>query len=217
MLARKKAPTPTSSSTQRFADVVALDGARVVVRLDGAAIVAERAVSCLVEPRVGDRVLLASGEGREHYVLAVLRREGASDVDVSAPGDLRVSLRAGRFEVDASEGVRIASREEVAVVAKEVRVEGIGARVAVERISALASVLEAHLGEVRTVAVSVDAVAERFVQRMKHALRFVEETDRTEAGEIAFRASGTITVEAHDAVVRADELVKIDGEQVHVG
>ncbi len=217
MLARHIEPRNAEDVRQRAGEVIALEGSRCIVRCDDGSLVADRAVSCLVEPRVRDRVLVASAGEREHYVLAVLRRTGDEGIDLSAPGDLRVKLANGRLDVEVEQGVAITSRAEVAIASKELEVHGAVARFAVERLSVLGAKLEAHLGDLRAVAGGVDAVFERIVSRVKHSQRFVEETDRLDAGEIEMSATGTLSVAAHDAVVTAEQLVKIDGEQVHVG
>ena len=65
------------------------------VRVGSGDYAAKRAVSCLVEPALGDRVLVALHDAGCH-VLAVLDREGDAPTRLVAEGDLEVSAPGGR-------------------------------------------------------------------------------------------------------------------------
>jgi Protein of unknown function (DUF3540) len=49
------------------------------------------------------------------------------------------------------------------------------------------------------------------------SLRTVEAMDQLRAGQIDHVAQGTLNLHGENAVVTAEELVKLDGEQIHVG
>ncbi|MHA7776836.1 DUF3540 domain-containing protein [Roseibium sp. M-1] len=85
--------------------VEAVDGASFLVCAgEGDRVAARRAVSCLVAPLPGDRVLTAEADGAT-YVLAVLERSAeASPLTIETPGELvlsaaRVSIRTGVFDL----------------------------------------------------------------------------------------------------------------------
>jgi hypothetical protein len=217
MLARTIHREVEETNRQRAGEVIGLEGERFMVRCSDLSLVAERAVSCLVTPRIGDRVLLASVGAHEHYLLAVLRRPDDDSIELAARGDVKVVLPSGRFDVCAERGVGLSSPREVSLVGKEIELQGVIGRFAVERLSLLGSQLDARFGALRAVASDVDAVFERVVQRLKHGYRFVEKTDRLDAENIELNASATTSVRTRDAVMLAEDLIKLDGEQIHVG
>ena len=63
----------------------------------------------------------------------------------------------------------------------------------------------------------MDSVTERWTQKTKRSYRFVEEMDITRAQEIDTRASGTLSMRGKNAITTAEELVKMDGRQIHLG
>ena len=54
-------------------------------------------------------------------------------------------------------------------------------------------------------------------ERVKRALRFVEDFEELRAGRIHYVARTLLTLHGRGAAVTADELVKVDGAQVHIG
>lgn len=63
----------------------------------------------------------------------------------------------------------------------------------------------------------VEAVIERVLQRVKRSYRFVEETEQVRAGCIDIAAQSTMSLHAENAMVTADNLVKVDAEQIQLG
>lgn len=60
---------------------------------------ARQAVSCLVTPQAGDRVLLISAAGGEHFVLHVLSREDGGRATLAVPGADSVSIRQANVDI----------------------------------------------------------------------------------------------------------------------
>lgn len=77
---------------------------------------AVRAVSCLVEPQAGDRVLASAGEGGAH-VLHILARTDGDDARLSVHGATGLSLRQGRIALHAAESLELASGVDASVSA----------------------------------------------------------------------------------------------------
>ena len=50
---------------------------------------------------------------------------------------------------------------------------------------------------------------------MKRSYRAVEETDQLRAGQIDYVAKETLSLHGENALLTAEELVKVDGEQIH--
>jgi uncharacterized protein DUF3540 len=83
--------------------------------------IAHTALTCLIEPRVGDRVLVAtSSADAVCYVVHVLARSagaGHADATLSAPGIERLSIRQRSLELVAAESAALRSLKHVEIVA----------------------------------------------------------------------------------------------------
>lgn len=174
-----------------------------------------RAVSCLVAPREGDRVLVA-GNGAEWYALAVLQRDG-DDVELEAEGDLTLRARRGAVTVAGAGEVRVMSGEAVRLAAGEVSVDAGRLQLASRVVEHVGALVSAQVDTVKLLAKAVDTTAERVTQRAKRVMRFVEELDALRAGSVDQAVSELWQLRAKDAMLTARQLVKMDGDQIHMG
>lgn len=178
---------------------------------------AKRAFSCLVEPEQDDVVLVAVPASGDLFVLAVLERPSERPARLTSSGDLRVHLPAGRFTVSAQDGVALRTPGELDLEAGDVSLRAEVGALVVKRLTYLGELLEAHGGTLKAALRIVDSVTERWTQKTKRSYRFVEEMDITRAQEIDTRASGTLSLRGKNAITTAEELVKMDGRQIHLG
>ncbi len=178
---------------------------------------ARRAFGCLVEPEVDDLVLLAVPFAGDLYVLSVLERPTDSPARLTSEGDLEVELPAGRFTVAAKEGLELATSSTLSLASRALSIRARVGGVLVDELSYLGDSVRAHGGALEAIFDALDTVSERWTQRTKHALRVVEETDVTRARDIDTRAEGVLSMRGKHAITTAEELVKLEGEQIHLG
>lgn len=202
---------------QDYGTVVAGGEDGLLVRSDIGVYRARRAVSCLVEPETGDMVLFCTADGGFAYILAVLERNEETAATISVPGDLNLRLDNGRFGVDARDGVALASARRISMTSSKLDVQATAADLTVQQTSFTGSFFQASLERIRLFAGSLDSLLERLHQRVKRSYRFVEETDQMRAENIDHRAEKLLNLRGKNAVVNARELIKLDGEQIHVG
>ena len=81
----------------------------------------------------------------------------------------------------------------------------------------MAKTARAHLDEGGIVARTIDTVAERVSQKAARVYRMVSEFDQLRAKHFDYRASDSARVSGENTVVTAHQVVKVDGEQVHIG
>lgn len=178
---------------------------------------AHRAVSCLVAAEVDDVVLLARTPDEGGFVLAVLRRESEAPTTVAVAGDLDVRVPGGRLTFAADEGVDIRSAREVEVISGKVRVTAGEGHVVLQGLSLISDAVRAEVDRIKLVGQSLDSVLERFSQRVQRSYRTITETDQVRARRIDYTAEKTASVHGEHAIVTADDLVKVDAEQIHLG
>jgi DNA anti-recombination protein RmuC len=86
-----------------------------------------------------------------------------------------------------------------------------------DELTLIADKVDAEVSRMRATFATVDTVMERLSQRAKRVYRFVEELDQLRARRADYAAKETFQVHAHDTLLTSDQLVKIDGDQIHVG
>jgi hypothetical protein len=193
------------------------EGSRFGVRTDTGMLSATRALSCLAEPEPGDHVLVATVPEQGCFVLAILKRASRAPVDLKTDGDLRVHAPAGRFTIAAQEGVDIVSPATVALTSGALDVKAKTATVVIDALAFLGGAMDAQLEKVSVVASVFERTAERVTDRVKRAYRFVAEVDQLRAEHVDYMAKKNMRLRGQNALVTAEELVKVDGAQVHVG
>lgn len=207
------------SATERVGWVIRVHQGKgaVGISLDGGTIEAKRAMSCMLDPAVGDRVLVALIGDGSAYVLAVLEREGDAPGTMSLDRDLTVELPEGRLSVVTGQGVAMASGGAVSVVAPSVDVKAVDGQLGVERLAVAGRHLLAEFANVRVAAQAIDSIADRVRQSVKRAYKVVSELDQIKAKRVDWTAEKTMHLHGENTVMTADELVKVDGEHIHMG
>lgn len=191
------------------------DGGSLAVVVGDVRSKAERAAACLTAPKPGDHVLVAF-VGDACFIISVLESaEAGAHIDVE--GDLAIAVRQGKLAITAQRGVEVHTAGDAELTAPRARLRVIDAEAMVDRLRWLGDKLNVDIKHVATVADTVDSFAQRVRSRAERAYRFVADFDQLRAGHIDHRAKGTVRVHGENTVVTANELAKIDGEQIHVG
>jgi len=224
-------PAPEVRTTYGTVDAVEVgEGKAVVVRVAGRLVRAQRAVSCLVEPAAGDRVLVAlPSDARlwdESFVLAVLARAKPGQhgghpptpgVTLAVDGDVTLRSRGGKVALVANEAVTLASGTKVALSAPELEVRAMKTSFFSASLSYIGRSLDGEVDRVKLVAQTVDRAIDRVSERIKRSFRTVDQIERVKAKELDIAVEGNLSVHSDNMIMDADKLVKVDGEQIHLG
>jgi hypothetical protein len=176
---------------------------------------ARRAVSCLVRPQAGDEVLLSIDAGSNH-IIAVLERSG-TDTELDIPG--RVTLRAseGSMTLAASGPLSLMSSVAVGVSAPALQAEAQEGEVHIDRLSLVGRTIKTACEAISLAARTIDQSARQMVQRFGSAFRYVEEHDELQAASARRLVDGTLVVQTENTVHLAEQHIKLDAEQIHLG
>lgn len=174
-------------------------GDDVVVLHEGASSLARRAASCLLVPREGDRVLLATVE-RRLFVLAILERS-AGESTIEVEGDLHVRSRSGAVTI-AGRTLTLAAQHASWVA---------------ESASILAEHLSLDATRLRHVSSFSERIAESVKETFGRSYREIREAEHVNAGTLTFSLRGVLRAHAETAIVTAKKLVKLNADQVHLG
>ena len=192
------------------------DGDVFVVKTDRAVVHARRAPSCLVLPEPGDLVLVASLDAGA-FVIAILDRAPGRAATISVDGDLAIKLPTGSFTVTAQEGIEIAAEEKLEITAATLEVEAARGEIHAGEASLVAALVKSEIERVKVIARSVESVFGLVTERVKRAYRKIEEFEQVRADRIDYQAKRTLSLHGENTILTAEELVKVDGEQIHLG
>jgi len=207
--------TPLTAS-QEFGELTQTDGGLMACTPSGTYQL-RRAVSCMIEPVAGDRVLVAPDGAGNAYVLAVLERASALPVRVVFEGDAEFVAPLGRISLAARDGIGLTSTHSIDLTSQDLRVQAVDAQFTLERSTFAGACLSACVDTIKLAATSFDAMMDRWTQRVRQSLRRVEELDQLKAGQIDHAARDTLALHGNNALVTAKKLVRVDGEQIHIG
>lgn len=203
--------------TQCLARVRAISEDGIMVDDGGRTRLVRQATSCLIEPELGDLVLLAvPANDPGGYLLAVLEREG-KQATIAAAGDLVITAPRGRVSVAASEGVELATPKQLGVRADELHVQARSGRVFLDECAAIVRSMFASLTKLTHVGEVLELLVDRVTQRSKHSVRAIEGLDHTQAQNVDLQAHNLVRVRADQTVINGSEVVKVDGGQIHLG
>ncbi|WP_413763527.1 DUF3540 domain-containing protein [Variovorax sp. Varisp41] len=159
-----------------------------------------RAASCLLQPSVGDTVLVAGPRRDQAYLIAVITQAYPAQARLAVDGVL--TLQAGtRLELAAPELDLQARKAEVEIGEMDYR----GGEV---RITTLIA---------RFVGRTCETVLDRLSVLTRSSFRLTEEVEQVRAGQIDYQAEETLRLHAKNTLVSSKGLVKVDAEQIHMG
>ena len=187
----------------RSATVLGVSGSSLVIEIEGEARQAIRAAGCLIDPQEGDTVLAYCGEEALPIVVTILlsgegeekrkrRMTFPGGVDISSDGEIEITARrfTGRFsECSLTGGTLSLAGEILSFTGRSI----------------------IHAGE------TLERVAGWLIDRARGASRHVEGVDRTVSGEILLESESMVSIQSRTTLVSGSDLVKIDGDQVHLG
>ncbi len=179
---------------------------------------ARRALSCLVQPEIGDRVLVAEAAPDEPFLIAVLERRGAAPLHLALPGETRISVGQGAglsLEIDGRLGLGSSTRIETDAPELVLRADAV--TLVCRRLQAVAREALASLRHTRLIANLVEATTERLHLCAERSQRTVKGLDQVRAGNLDVRAEQVLNLQGENILAGAKKLVKLDGEQIHVG
>ena len=175
------------------------------------------APSCLLTPVVGDKVLLVTDTQGGDYVLAVLERASGQTATLRFSGNTEISVASGTLTLSGRDGVALTSARELSLTATTLRATAISGDVTVENMSIVGGAWRSCVNSVKSVGRTFDSVLDRCHQRVARSYRQIDEIDQVKAGQINYQADTSLQLHGKYALVTADELVKMDAEQIHLG
>ncbi len=174
-------------------------------------IVAQRAVSCLLEPSIGDECLCSitkDSSGDTAWIISVLTRTATRQAELRLPENVKVVSPLGHIAFEATS---------LSMTAEKMRLKADEACVTFTCASVASKTARLTVGTLKTVASYVSLVADRVLQYSQSYSRTTAGLDRTEAPHIEITAQQLLKLKGEYALVEGEHLVKARGAQIHFG
>ncbi len=178
---------------------------------------ARQAVSCLIKPLPGDKVLVVGDFVHGFYILAVLEREETQKQTLEFHGEVDLKVEDGRLTIAAQEGMSLAAAKDISLAARELNIHSLESEVSIHDLVFNGGFWLGQVERVRFLATTLDSVIERLSQRIKRSYRTVEEIDQLRAGRLDYLIDKLLSLRGKYSMLTAKEDVKIDGERIHMG
>jgi len=167
-----------------------------------------RAVSCFLAPQAGDRVWLSGDLAQGLYVTAILERSGSGPQRVCLPPDSSIEVERGSLTLRA-DGLRLA--------AGQLSVQADDAALCVKKLTGVGREAVWSFGSIKVISDLLESFADRLIQFSRWSQRTVDGMDQVRSRQIDWRADQTMQLAAENLIADAGNLVKVDGEQIHLG
>jgi hypothetical protein len=187
----------------------------------------QRAASCLLRPEQGDLALVAlPADARSTaFILAVLERgEADSPATLDLQSGVRLCSPEGSVHIEAAKGISLstpaelsASSDNMSFVSGNMTFAAGGVRWLTGTFSFLGKVLELVTQRFTETAAERETQAGTWTQRLGDSFRHVEDMDETQAGMVRTLARDVALLHGRVTHVQAEEFVKVDGQEVHLG
>jgi len=178
---------------------------------------AKPAVSCLVKPVIGDTVLLYMDENGNGYILSILDRIKQQSTCISVENGLMIESKNDNITLAAREAINLASTESVSISSQDVAISSHHGLFQINKVDLVSDAATVHAKSSRIFTNTIETVATTLTQRVQNSFRFVEKIDQLTAGNLMQSIRNLMSVKTRQAVILAEQDVKIDGERIHMG
>lgn len=212
--------TPVSSVSLVQGRVLVADTGHFTVMTESGHHVCQLAASCLVRPENGDLVLVAMPHHTQEttYLLAVLERAEAETVmKIDLRSGARLTAETGAVAIEAGTELRLSAGTQLEASARKISIFSDAAHWLTHTFSLLGKTVETVCSIWKESSKDRETVSESWTQRLGESYRHIEELDETQAGMSRTLARETALLHGRVSYVQAEEFVKLDGQEVHLG
>lgn len=189
----------------------------IIVRTQRGRYEARKAISCLIHPQVGDRVLLATDAASTGYILAVLERHRQTALGMNFEGDVHLNVKQGRLKIAAQQGIDLASAGAVNTTAENININAVKGRFSIHDLFFQSGFFQAQVERVQWLGRFVDTLVDRVSLRAKRIYRTADEFEQIRTGRLDYLVKKLLSFRSRYTIITAKEDVKVDGERIHIG
>lgn len=176
---------------------------------------ANRSASCLIVPKIGDKVLLVAVDN-ELYILSVLTTADNRGVELASDGDLTIRANNGTVAV-AAENIDLLASNRQHIVSPQLVVTAGKGQVHCQHASIQGEKLVARWGQAEWLIEKLSTIVNHLHEHYQHVFRRVDGVDKTSSNQSFHNVDKCLSIRAEHANITTRKDMKIDGERIHMG
>lgn len=177
---------------------------------------AKKAVSCLVCPEIGDKVLSVSLASGGSNILAILERKQSQTTHLKFEGDVDISSTQS-IRMLASKRLDAFSAGKINLNSNELTIQSNLSSILFDKLSVTGGEAVHSINKVRVLAKYIETVSETSKLVVKNSFRLVSGLESVSAGEMIQRIKKRFTVQSKQVSMLAEDDAKLNGKRVHLG
>lgn len=194
-----------------------LPGGIYSVDSDGRILRCQRAASCLLRPELGDTVLVTGPDEQRLYLTAVAEQADARHARVDVEGDLTLASERGAINVQSPTQLTLQGERGLSLGTAALDIDAKTADCRVGRLAYRGEEAHATVLNIRVIGIVYEAIVDRLVHLSKSAFRMTEGVDQVRAAQIDHHASEMARLHGKNVILTAQDLLKTDAKQIHMG
>ncbi|MGO3126008.1 MAG: DUF3540 domain-containing protein [Advenella sp.] len=191
------------------------DEQEFVVECDGHEWVCRRAASCLLQPQVGDTVLISGPERERVYLIAVIEQAQQNESTVSVPGKLNIS--ADSVNIHSAAAMQLRGGTALDINTAQLKLSAEKGQCVIDEMQYVGRELKTTVGMMRVIGKVYESIMDRLSFMSRTSFKLTEEVEHLRAGTIDYQAEQSARLHSKYTMVTAKDLVKVDGKQIHMG
>ncbi len=176
----------------------------------------KKSFSCIMEPEIGDKVLLTSLE-KEQYILAILDRPKPQSVRISFPEETKIETKEGSLTFISEGKVSLIASDAVEMTSPSLTCVHQEGQLYCNQFEASFDTLRAQSKTLTWFSETVESTVNRMMVRMKNCFRWVEGLDQKKTGTLLHIVRKTLCIRARHSFYSNEKDVKFNGERIHMG
>ncbi len=215
MLAMRK-PRLSYDPVQLVGTITKIDADLVTVDCDGTLWSCPQALSCLIEPQIGDEVIISGPDRTRVYLIAVIARPDAAAITLNVNRDLTIRSSTGSISMQSAAGTHIGSDTSVELRAPRLEQTHDNASLTVRQMQYAGETLEATVGRSTFFSNVISLMADRINTVARLCFRHIRDVDHVRARSIDYEAETLTRVHGGYTTLTARDVMKINGDQIHM-
>ena len=174
---------------------------------NGKLINTQKAFSCLVEPMVDDIVLVSKDQHQQAYVIAILQRDDATQMQVQlAPNTTLTSSEKLTLHSEQINQLSVKSLQKTSEATFDFQ-QGL----------IRGDKLHSHIRHVHTISDMISTMAKQAIQKFNTYIRKTDTSDQVRAAQMGRKVDGLYTMNSKHTIMVSQKDTKIDGEHIQMG
>lgn len=219
--ARKVIPIlPDSASNGapavKIGSVLSMESGKICVNMAGDIKHAQKAFSCIIDPRPDDVVICSEDVDGQVYLLGVIARPGDQKASISFPSDTCIRTDRGGLSLNSDDHVSITSKQMNCFSQKAIH-KSHEAVISYDKVIASGDELQAGFKTVRLISNLINTMAKQVIDKFKGYIRQTENNDMVKSGQMTRQTEGLYAMDSKHTIMNSKKSTKIDGEKILMG